>query len=132
MANTSMFTRSKATVEAKAFILGAQYKFATATARKHNGEIGKNSKGFLKMTFPSDKDATACKKELDAWWDSNKTTIQPSSEHAPTSKGNPPTKMTLEAFIKANPSCTREQAREYGFEGKKDDLKTLKKKLGVR
>ena len=136
MANTSMFTRSNATVEAKAFIRGAQYKFATATARKYNGEIGKNSKGFFKATFASVEDATACKRELDAWWDSNKTDIEiPSPKRTPASKGDAPTTpkiSPLEAFVRANSLCTVAQAKEHGFVGGSKDLWNYKVELGLR
>lgn len=136
MAKLSMFTQNKATVEAKAFLVGEQYAFVKATVGKFNGEIGKNSKGFFKATFASVENATACKKELDAWWDSNKTTIEiPSRKHAPTSKGDAPKTpkiSPLEAFVRANSLCTVAQAKEYGFVGGSKDLWNYKVELGLR
>ena len=75
MAKISVFGIEKATIEAKAFLVGEQYAFAKATVEKFKGKIGKNAEGKMRATFASVKNANACKKELDAWWDSKKTSI---------------------------------------------------------
>ena len=41
-------------------------------------------------------------------------------------------KTTLNDFIKANPLCTREEAKAHGFKGTRAELKALKAELGVR
>lgn len=75
MAKISMFGIKKATMEASAFLVGEQYTFAKATVEKFKGKIGKTTDGKMRATFASVKIAEACKKELDAWWDSKKTSI---------------------------------------------------------
>ena len=50
-----------------------------------------------------------------------------------TGKGKGNSKpMTLNDFVIANPACTKAEAKAYGFKGTRDDLKALKKSLGVR
>lgn len=46
------------------------------------------------------------------------------------SKGNG--KMTLNDFVVSKPNCTREEAKAYGFKGTREDLRVLKRTLGVR
>jgi hypothetical protein len=147
-------TITKNTVSAT-YLPYAAYKSALALATAHKGEIGKTDKGNFMATFGS---AKVAKQFVDEWTAEYEANRKPVTEHAPKpaqkptaskptepkptasarkpkadapkkSKGNKP---TLNDFVKANPSCTRDEAKAYGFKGTRADLKALKVTLGVR
>lgn len=137
------------------------YTRALALATELGGVIGKTDKGNFKATFSSAKIAEKFVKAWTTEYEANRkvevaptpkstptqksTTSEPTakkSETKPTAstrkpkadapkkaKGNKP---TLNDFIKANPLCTREEAKAHGFKGTRAELKALKAELGVR
>ena len=121
------------------------YKSACTIALTHGGEIAKSDKGFFQATFKSNKVATKFAKEYNAAYTAAHDAYVPKSEREPapapakeTKKSKPTTgkgnsKLTGNDYVKANPSCTREEAAAHGLKGiTKQQLKALKVELGVR
>ena len=145
-------TRTKTTVTAT-YLPYPAYKGAIALADMLDGKIGTTAEGFFKADFPT---VTKAKAFVEAWTGAyemarNERNAQKSTTSEPTAtktetkptastrkpkadapkkaKGN---KTTLNDFIKANPLCTREEAKAHGFKGTRAELKALKAELGVR
>ena len=129
------------------FLPYAAYKRAEALALSMGGQIGKTDKGFFKADFSSAKIAkdfvTKWTAEYAAAHDAYVPKSAPASEPTPapakeTKKSKPAngkgnSKLTGNDWVKANPSCTREEAAAHGLKGiTKLELKALKKELGVR
>lgn len=143
-------TRTKNTVSAT-YLPYAAYQGALALADMLDGTIGKTADGFFKADFPT---VTKAKAFVEAWTGAyemarNERNAQKSSTSKPTatksttkpttssSKKTAPrktkgTKPTLNDFVIANPLCTRDEAKAYGFKGTRAELKALKVALGVR
>lgn len=149
-------TITKNTVSAT-YLPYAAYKSALALATAHKGKIGKDDKGNFMATFGSAKVAKQFVTEWTAEYEANRKPVsapapkrtQKTSSSKPTAtKGKTKTtasstkktaprktkgtKPTLNDFVIANPSCTRDEAKAYGFKGTRADLKALKVALGVR
>ena len=141
MSNITM-NISKSTVTASAHLPYGAYKHAVELATAYEGKIGRTADNLFTATFGKAKTA----KEFAKVWTADYAeahaayTPKPTEPKAPkTPKKSKPTssskkanKMTLDEFIKANPLCTREQAKAYGFKGTRADLKARKVELGVR
>lgn len=137
------------------------YTRALALATELGGVIGKTAEGNFKATFSSAKIAEKFVKAWTAEYEANRkvevaptpkstpkaqksTTSEPTAtktETKPTASTRKPKadapkkakgKTTLNDFIKANPLCTREEAKAHGFKGTRAELKALKAELGVR
>ena len=124
-------TRTKNTIIVNRFLVGQARKALATLVSEHKGTLSIGTNGFYTATFEEVETATRVADALNAQYAEHGVRM-PEPKQV---KGDAPKaekKMTLNDFIKANPSCTREEARAYGFEGKREDLKNLKKKLGVR
>ena len=129
MAN--IITHKGKTISANCFLYGKAGNAFRTLVTDHNGKIGLGKNGFYKATFSETETATRACDALNAMY-AEHGFVMPEPKHA---KGNAPTepkKLSLNDFIKANPSCTRDQAAAHGFAGTRADLKALKVKLGVR
>ena len=126
-----IITRSNNTIIANRFLVGKALNALRTLVTDHNGEIGVGSNGFYKATFEDKETATAVANALNAQYDANGVRM-PEPKKAKGSAKTETKKPTFEDFVKANPSCTRDQAKAHGFEGTRADLKALKVKLGVR
>lgn len=146
----TMFTINGKMATQNAFLAFAAYNRAKALVSEHNGTIdfvdGKN----IKATFKSNKMAktfvTAFESEYAEAHKAYEATKTSSTKKAEPKKATKPTvskakatpkktkgnKPTLNDFVVAHPLCTREEAKAYGFNGTRADLKALKVKLGVR
>lgn len=136
-------TKKHTIVNANNFVVGAGYKRMLVLAEAHDGIVDTDKKSKLaKITFG---DTSKAKQFVDKFTqeytkahkaytkqtksaDKGKAKATPSS--AKKSKGNK--KITLDDFIINNPSCTREEAKAYGFTGTRADLRAKKVELGVR
>jgi hypothetical protein len=126
-----IITRSNKTINANRFLVGKAHTVFETLVTDHNGKIAIGTNGFYQATFEEKETATRVADALNRVYDEHGVRM-PKPKKA---KGTAPTeakKPSLDDFIKANPSCTREQAKAYGFEGTRADLKALKVKLGVR
>lgn len=127
----NIITRNANTINANRFLVGKALDAFRTLVTDHNGEIGIGTNGFYKATFEDKETATRIADTLNAQYAEHGVTM-PKPKSA---KGTAPTeakKPTLNDFIKANPLCTREEAKAHGFEGTRAELKALKTKLGVR
>ena len=133
---------SKSTVTASAHLPYGAYKRALELAQAYEGKIGRTAENHFTVTFDKVKTAKTFKSEWTAdYTQAHKAyTPKPTEPKAPKStkkskvtvgKGNTK-KMTLDEFIKANPLCTREDAKAHGFTGTRADLRAKKVALGVR
>lgn len=143
MSNITM-NITKSTVTASAFLPRGAYKRADELARAYEGEIGRTADNHFTVTFKKVKTAKQFKSEWEADYATAHAayTPKPTEPKAPKStkkskkpssskKGN--AKLTGNDWVKANPSCTREEAAAHGLKGiTKLELKALKKELGVR
>ena len=135
--------QTKKTVTAT-FLPYAAYKRAEALALAHGGEIGKTDKGFFQATFKTAETAKKFTSEWTAEYEAAHNAYVPKSAPAPAPKSAPAkktkattgkgkSKLTGNDYVKANPSCTREEAAAHGLKGiTKQQLKALKVELGVR
>ena len=133
--------RNKNIITQLEYLPMSAYKALRTLAKDHNAEIVEDEDGYLTLTFDEVKTAenvanrfrtdyaeahkAYTPKQKDP--KTTKKTTKPSS----TKKGNVK-KMTLDDFIINNPSCTREEAKAYGFKGTRADLRARKVELGVR
>lgn len=134
-------TRTKNSVSATAHLPYAAYKHACELATASKGTIGRTTNGFFKADFDTvetaDKFVRTWRADYAeahaAYTPKEKTDKKADKKTKPSStkKGNAK-KMTLDDFIINNPSCTREEAKAYGFKGTRADLKARKVELGVR
>ena len=143
MSNITM-NITKSTVSATAFLPGQAYKSALALAAAYEGEIGKTADGFFKATFSAPKTAKQFKLDWETAYNANRRPApapasKPASAPAQKPTASKPTtgkgknNLTGEAWVKANPSCTRAEAAAHGLKGiTKQGLKALKVELGVR
>ena len=136
---------SKKSVLATAHMPYGAYKALKQLALDHNGKIVETTEGFFKADFDTVATAKAIKTRFDADYatahaayvpkptepKAPKTTKKSKSSSSKKGKGN--AKLTGNDWVKANPSCTREEAAAHGLKGiTKLELKALKKELGVR
>lgn len=140
----NLIKRTQNTLTATAYLPYGAYKALVQLAQDHNAEIGKTSQGFLTVTFDSVETADNVAKKFRAdYAEAHAVYVSAhASEPAPTPKqeakpqkpqGKGKANLTGEAWVKANPSCTREEAAAHGLKGiTKLELKALKVKLGVR
>ena len=139
-----MFEIKGKTATQNAFLAFAAYNRAKALVDEYKGKIdfvdGKN----IKATFKSNKIATDfatafeseytkahkayAKAKGKAETKPTTSTRKPKADAPKKAKG----KITLNDFVKANPLCTREEAKAHGFKGTRAELKALKAELGVR
>lgn len=139
-----MFTIKGKTATQNAFLAFAAYNRAKALVSEHNGKIdfidGKNIKATFKSKAIAEAFVTAFESE---YAEAHKAYAKAKgkTETKPTASARKPKadapkktkgKVTLNDFIKANPLCTREEAKTHGFVGTRAELKALKTKLGVR
>jgi hypothetical protein len=148
----NIITRNANTINANRFLVGKALDAFRTLVTEHNGEIGIGSNGFYKATFEDKETATRIASTLNAQYAEHgvrmpepkkaKTESYDSArdyedlmdgyDRAKASPRKGKGKVTLNDFIKANPLCTREEAKAHGFEGTRAELKALKTKLGVR
>ena len=145
----SFINRKINTITQSAHMPHSAYKALAQLGIDHNADIAKNPKGFLILTFGSVETAENVANRFRADYAAAHKAYVPKSEREPaqqtksaknpkskpSQKGKPSPsekKMTLDEFIKSKPSCTREEAKAYGFTGTKADLKAKKVELGVR
>lgn len=139
------FEINKKQVTQQAFVAPKAYKRALELINEFNGTITSEDKKPIVALFKSKAQA---QKFLDQFeseytvahisYEATKVAEAPkkaeSKKKAPSSpkkvKGNG--KMTLNDFVVAKPNCTREEAKAYGFKGTREDLRVLKRTLGVR
>lgn len=135
--------RTKNTVKASAHLIGGAYKCALALVSAYDGEIVKSADKLFHAKFKDAEIAEKFKNEWKASYASAHAAYVPKSEHTPkkpnNSKSKPSSskkgnaKLSGKEWVKANPSCTREQAAAHGLKYiTKQELKALKKELGVR
>jgi hypothetical protein len=124
------------------------YKALRTLAQDHNAEIVESENGFLTLTFDEVKIAENVAKKFRADYAQAHAAYVPKNEREPeptqkpsasekskpssSKKGKGSAKMTLDEFITSKPSCTREEAKAYGFKGTKAELRAKKVELGVR
>ena len=143
-------------VNANHFVVGTGYKRMLILAEAYGGKVDTDKKSKLaKITFGDTMSAnefakqftqeyaeahkayTSAKAEL-AWLEKGNTkgvklfTKATPSSSKKTTKGKGNKKISLNDFVVNNPSCTREEAKAYGFKGTRAELKALKVELGVR
>lgn len=124
---------------ASRFLAGKAGKQALALADKYAGKVDQVEIGGeprYKFTFGEMDNRDKFVKAFDRSY-AKATAGKSKKEPKPTkpsssAKKNSGKKMTLDEFIKANPLCTREQAKAYGFKGTRQDLREKKVALGVR
>lgn len=124
------------------FLPYAAYKRAEALALAMGGQIGKTDKGFFKADFSNAKIAKDFVTKWTAEYAEAHAAYEPKPATAPAPKAAPAKKpsngkgksnLTGNDWVKANPSCTREEAAAHGLKGiTKQQLKALKVELGVR
>jgi hypothetical protein len=135
-------TKAHTIVKANNFVVGAGYKHMLVLAEAHDGIVDTDKKTKLaKITFgDTDKANKFVAEFTKAYTEAHKAyTSKPkaSKEDKPsspkkTTKGKGNKKMSLNDFIVNDPSCTRDEAKAYGFKGTRADLRALKVELGVR
>ena len=141
MANITM-NISKSTVTASAHLPYGAYKRAEELALAYEGKIGRTAENHFTATFDKVKTAKKFKSEWEADYAKAHAAYTPKptepkalkstkkSKPSSSKKGNAK-KMTLDEFIKANPLCTREEAKAHGFKGTRAELRAHKKELGL-
>ena len=146
---SNIINRTANTLNASARIPYGAYKALVQLAKDHNGEIDKNPKGFLRVTFEDIETAKNVANRFRADYAEAHAAYVPKSEREPvTNKAPKTTKKSKPSsskkgdgiietsgrkWVKANPSCTRAEAAAHGFPGiTKLELKALKRELGVR
>lgn len=133
-------------VYANHFVVGTGYKRMLILAEAHDGKVDTDKKSKLaKITFGDTTSANEFAKQFTqeyakahkAYTKQTKSANNSKSKATPSSskksnkaKGNK--KVSLNDFVVNNPSCTREDAKAYGFKGTRAELKALKVELGVR
>lgn len=135
--------RTKNTVKASAHLPGGAYKCALALVSAYDGEIVKSADNLFRAKFTDTETAEKFKNEWTASYAAAHAAYVPKSKRTPkkpnnskskpssSKKGTP--KLSGKEWVKANPSCTREQAAAHGLKGiTKLELKALKRELGVR
>ena len=125
-----IITTNKNEIIVNRFIVGKALDAFRTLVTEHKGEIGLTETKLYKATFKTNKTAKLVADTLNAQYDEHNVRM-PEPKKAKGS-ATEPKKLTLNAFVKANPTCTRKEANAYGFEGTREELKALKKKLGVR
>lgn len=148
MSNFVIKTNKKSVFATARMPYGA-YNALKQLALDHNGKIGETAEGFFKADFDSAKTAKEIKTHFDASYaeahaayvskserEPKKDTTKkskPSSSKKTTKQGKGNAKLTGKDWVKAHPSCTREEAAAHGLKGiTKLELKALKVELGVR
>lgn len=139
----SVITRKSNVITATCHLPYGAYRALRQLALDHNAEIGETADRKLRLVFDEVETATAVADKFRTMYAEAHAAYVPKSERAPepapaqepkapkpTGKGN--AKMTLNDFVIANPSCSKADAKAYGFKGTREDLKALKVKLGVR
>lgn len=136
-------TKKHTIVNANNFVVGAGYKRMLILAEAYGGIVDTDKKSKLaKITFG----APTCAEEFVKQFTQEYTkahkaytkqtkSAQGKGKKATTSspkKGKGNKKISLNDFVVSNPSCTREEAKAYGFKGTRAELKALKVELGVR
>lgn len=87
-----------------------------ADAKTHAKDLWCKAQGITKKDREAyGKKGKAENEERLAKWEEARAKFKPNKE--------------LKAFLKDNPHCTRNEAKEYGFIGTRDDLKALKASL---
>ena len=156
MSNITIIINKKDAIASTHLPYGA-YKHAVALAEAQKATIGRTAENYFRATFAKAKDAKEFKAQFEADYatahaaytpkhtepkapkttskskpsSSKKTTKKATTSSTKKGKGN--SKLTGKLWVKANPSCTREQAAAHGLKGiTKLELKALKKELGVR
>lgn len=127
----NIITRTNKTIHANRFLVGKALDAFRTLVTDHNGKIDLGKNGFYQATFDEVETATRITDTLNAQYAEHGVTM-PKPKKAKGSAPTEPKKPTLDDFVKANPSCTREEAKAHGFEGTRAELKALKVKLGVR
>lgn len=134
-------TKKHTIVTANNFVVGAGYKRMLVLAEAHDGIVDTDKKSkFARITFSDTSKAEQFVKEFTseytkahkAYTKGKGKTTKTSSSSKKTTKAKGNKKITLNDFIVNNPSCTREDAKAYGFKGTRAELKALKVELGVR
>ena len=120
--------RTKNTVKASAYLPGGAYKCALALVSAYDGEIVESANNLFRAKFT---DAETAEKFKNEWTASYASAHAAYTQKPREGKGTP--KLSGKEWVKANPSCTREQAAAHGLKGiTRLELKALKRELGVR
>lgn len=129
----NIITRNANTIIANRFLVGKALDAFRTLVTENRGEIAIGSNGFYKATFEDNTNATFVARMLNERYAEHGVTMpEPKKAKGKTEPRKGKGKTTLNDFIKANPLCTREEAKAHGFEGTRAELKALKTKLGVR
>lgn len=139
------FNANKNTVAQVVFIAPKAYKRAIELINEFNGTLTSKPKEPIVALFKSKAKA---QKFIDQFeveyaaaheaYEATKVAEAPKKaepkKKAPSSpkktKGNG--KMSLNDFVVSKPNCSRKEAEAFGFKGTREDLRVLKRTLGVR
>lgn len=138
------FEINKKQVTQQAFVAPKAYKRALELINEFNGTITSEDKKPIVALFKSKAQA---QKFLDQFeseytvahisYEATKVAEAPKKAEPKKTKSSPKKskgngKMTLNDFVVSKPNCTRDEAKAYGFKGTREDLRVLKRTLGVR
>ena len=127
----NIITNKGKAINANCFLPGRAGKAFRTLVTDHNGKIDTGKNGFYKATFDETETATRVRDALNALY-AEHGFVMPEPKQAKGDSPKPEKTMTLKEFIKSKPDCTREEARAYGFEGTRAELKAFKVKCKVR
>lgn len=138
------FEINKKQVTQQAFVAPKAYKRALELINEFNGTITSEDKKPIVALFKSKAQAQKFLDQFESEYtvahiscEATKVAEAPKKAEPKKTKSSPKKskgngKMTLNDFVVSKPNCTREEAKAYGFKGTREDLRVLKRTLGVR